>query len=500
MHARTHARMHARTHARPCKHARHLLPTHEHASDTLHAHTGARSPSLPPTLHPPTQALPAMSSQQQAPQQHPDPSTTLPALPTELLTTILAHATYPHHLRNALRCCKALHALKGSTELKAQWLAHQRPRTALLQAAGAGDEALLLRLLRGSGAQVAAGLAECDGAGNTPLHLCSAAGLAEGVAHLARVPGVDVNAENCIGSTPLHLAVEKGQVGVVQVLVEVASVNLCAQEPKLGYTALHLAVLSPSEHNESMVQLLCNVEESGVALGDFSDSMPLHWAVNKGAPYMVELLLCALGGAAVLTRREAGYGQNVLHIACLHGNARIAAMLLRHPEVIESVNVLSGEGHSALMVACIKGHSSCVQVLYEAAGDALVVNGVDGFGFTPLQLACNKSHAAVVRELLLRFGGRLDLNVIGASPEKMTPLLIVCKRDCSGIVHLLLKASTGLTGPVDVGIRNEDGECVWDVLRGRGKMGGKCRAVLALHGVVEPVGMDESDDEDEESD
>ena len=68
-------------------------------------------------------------------QQHPDPTTTLPALPNELLTTILAHTTDPRHLRNALSCCKALHALKDSTELKALWLARQRPRTALLQAA-----------------------------------------------------------------------------------------------------------------------------------------------------------------------------------------------------------------------------------------------------------------------------------------------------------------------------------------------------------------------------
>jgi len=93
-----------------------------------------------------------MSSEQEAPQQqHPDPphhhTTSLPALPNELLTAILAHATYPHHLGNALSCCKALHALKDSTELKAQSLARQRPRTALLQAAKAGDEALLLRLL-----------------------------------------------------------------------------------------------------------------------------------------------------------------------------------------------------------------------------------------------------------------------------------------------------------------------------------------------------------------
>jgi len=226
--------------------------------------------------------------------------------------------------------------------------------------------------------------------------------------------------------------------------------------------------------------------------------MPLHWAVNKGRPYMVELLLRAPGGAAALTHRGGMYGQNVLHIACLVGQAPIAAMLLRHSEMVESVNILCGEGYSALGHACIEGHSSCVQVLYEAAGDALVVNGVNGHGFTPLQLACNKSHTAVVKKLLLCFGSRLDLNVIGASPEKMTPLMIACNLDSPGIVQLLLEAPVGLTGPVDAGIRNQDGEGLWDVLRDRGEDGAACRAVLARHGVVEP--KDESDGEDENED
>jgi len=380
-----------------------------------------------------------------------------------------------------------LHALKDSTELKALWLARQRPRTALLQAAKAGDEALLLRLLRGSCAQVAAGVGKRDGSSNTPLHLCSAAGLAEGVAHLARVPGVDVNAKNGDGHTPLHVAVDKGQVSVVHVLVEVAGVDLCAQEPLKGFTALHSAVLRTSEHKESMVQLFCSVEGCGVAVVDNTGYMPLHWAVNKRMPYIVELLLCAPGGAAVLMHRgHAEYSWNVLHIACSLGQAPIAAMLLRHSEMVESVNVLCGEGSSALGYACMTGHPSCIKVLCEAAGDALVVNGVDGGGFTPLQLACSMADAAIVKMLLVCCGSRLDLNVIGASPHSMTPLMIACFNNYPVIVQHLLEAPAGLTGAVDAGIRNEDGEGVWDVLRKQGRDGAACRAVLARHGMVDP--------------
>jgi len=175
-----------------------------------------------------------------------------------------------------------------------------------------------------------------------------------------RVPGVDVNAENCIGSTPLHLAVSKGQVGMVQVLVEVAGVNLCAQEPRTLYTALHSAVLSISTHKRehSAAALQCGGEWSG-------NGRPIRLNASslghlQGKPYMVELLLRAPGGAAALTLGEGRYGRTALHIACHHGNAPIAAMLLRHPEVIEFLNALDDNGYSALGYACNQGRPKCI--------------------------------------------------------------------------------------------------------------------------------------------
>jgi len=89
-----------------------------------------------------------------------------------------------------------------------------------------------------------------------------------------------------------------------------------------------------------------------------------------------------------------------------------------------------------------------------------------------------------VKELILCFSSRLDLNAIGASPDKMTPLMIACNQG-------LLDAPAGLTGPVDAGIRNEEGVGVWDVLRDRGEGGAACRAVLARHGMFEPAHDDE---------
>lgn len=82
-----------------------------------------------------------------------------------------------------------------------------------------------------------------DAQRNTALHVAVREDSGKAVEALLKSPGVDVNAINQAGETPLMLAAIRGQLDLVKLLVERGALVNDA-----GWSALHYAAAGPNEH------------------------------------------------------------------------------------------------------------------------------------------------------------------------------------------------------------------------------------------------------------
>ena len=139
--------------------------------------------------------------------------------------------------------------------------------------------------------------------------------------HLAA--GVDVNAKNVDGWTPLHSATEKSRNEVAELLIaEGADVNAVADNNS-GYTPLH------SARNEEIVELFI-VNGANINAKDANEFTSLHYAAARGHKEVAELLITK--GADVNAKDD--LGKTPLDIANHPENpndvAEIADLLRKH--------------------------------------------------------------------------------------------------------------------------------------------------------------------------
>ena len=124
-----------------------------------------------------------------------------------------------------------------------------------------------------------------DSDGRTPLWHAAKNGDLEAVQRLVAVEGVDIDAADQYGHTPLHLASHKGHECVARVLLDNGA-NLDAAN-KNGQTPLHMASY---KGHESVVRLLLD-KGAKVGAADRAGNTPLHMASVQGHESVARLLL-----------------------------------------------------------------------------------------------------------------------------------------------------------------------------------------------------------------
>ncbi len=187
--------------------------------------------------------------------------------------------------------------------------------------------------------------------GRTALHMAASNGQAEIVSYICAVPGINVNVQDQLGFTPLHLAAyspvhDDQRVCVIKELLSVKNINpnlamdgaiLDVDEFRfLTTTALHLAVRG--NFNEAVDLLLAwrpkQEDETISNVGVRWDwgYTPLHLAIRGGRrvnPSILEALIRFINfnwpEAVNLTDLE---GRTPLHIAVMDSNYRAVQRLL----------------------------------------------------------------------------------------------------------------------------------------------------------------------------
>jgi ankyrin repeat protein len=225
----------------------------------------------------------------------------------------------------------------------------------------------------------------------TGVHLAAYFGVAEAVGALLQ-KGVETDAEDIYGRTPLSWAACYGHEAVVKLLLETGKVDLESKDTEYGQTPLSWAVRNG---HESVVKLLLETGKVDLESTGRSGQTPLSWAARYGNKAVVKLLLET--GKVDLESTDTKYCQTPLSWAAYNGHEAVVKLLLETGKVnLESTDTEYGQ--TPLLLAAYNGHAAVVKLLLETG--KVDLDSMDTvYGQTPLSWAAQNGHEAVVKLL-----------------------------------------------------------------------------------------------------
>lgn len=264
-----------------------------------------------------------------------------------------------------------------------------------------------------------------DGPATSRVHVAAMQG--RGMAEALAQDGWAKDMIDSIGKAPLHVAIDYGQVGDMQQLIDAgADVNI---QDRLGLTPL----ISAARYNNTDMMRRLLVAGGRIDQRDFDGMTLLHWAAYFRSVDAVRLILGSAKGRALAIAIEPDLGRRPLH------------------EVAFSL----GEGASPEAIG------ETARLLLDA--DPQGIEARDHDGDTPLFDALNQDNLPLVR-CLVQAGASLD----------------VCSSDGSNLLHhaggwssaatldFLLEGLQNSTGTnwqlshIDHQLRNKYGKTPWD--------------------------------------
>ncbi|UXX40865.1 ankyrin repeat domain-containing protein [Wolbachia endosymbiont of Oryzaephilus surinamensis] len=190
--------------------------------------------------------------------------------------------------------------------------------------------------------------------------------------------GANVNAKNSNGSTPLHLAAEKGILNIVEKLVEnKADVNA---KDYNGYTPLIVAL------NRDKLEIARFLTEKSAK----SSGIPLLQYVAANSPKKAMELF--INGDNVNTKDDDN--RVLLHYAAESNSDPAVEYLISKNATI---NAKSGSCWTPLHYAAKNNNSEVSRLLIQSGAE---VNSKSDLGFTPLHIAAREGNTGVVRFLI----------------------------------------------------------------------------------------------------
>ncbi|XP_014233513.2 ankyrin-3-like [Trichogramma pretiosum] len=233
---------------------------------------------------------------------------------------------------------------------------------------------------------------------------------------------VQVDAQDNEGRTPLHEAIDKGNIKLVEILLRRGARLNLADNKKI--TPLH-AICKRKNGDDGLLKRF--------------------FEINDELNQLVE----------VDAKNEEG--STPLHLALSHGCKKMNQLLLqRHADP----NLANAEGHTPLHVICQREEDDVdlVKMLFEMSdklNKPIQIDARDKFGCAPLHLALNGGHEQIA-EWLLRRGADINLaNVKGSTPLHM---ISAGKMDYADFLQTFFEISDEQRRPVKVDARDNEGK------------------------------------------
>ena len=281
--------------------------------------------------------------------------------------------------------------------------------TALMIAAELGHTEIARMLIKNR-----ANVNHVDNFGLSPLILAASNGHVELVQSLINY---GANFEQPCHSPPMDAvgqALIAGHNELVRFLTEFGTRNmdLVTYFDSVGSTALMIAI---RRGHLDVVRLLI---ETGMKT-DFTNPSFVSGLVFAAKTGQVDIVRFLIGQGAPIN-----YGSEALHVAAAHGHTEIVNLLLTFGADVHQADVWEW---SPLLYAAEKGHLDVCRLLIQHGAH---VDDVNGQGFTSLWLAIHNNHIDVVN-LLLQHGASLDL----ANHDGNTALSLAAKQGHIDIVR-----------------------------------------------------------------
>ncbi|XP_008206285.1 serine/threonine-protein phosphatase 6 regulatory ankyrin repeat subunit A [Nasonia vitripennis] len=272
--------------------------------------------------------------------------------------------------------------------------------------------------------------------GYTPLHFAVEHGNMR-VAKLLLQSGADVSLKNGDGATALHIAFLKSSICMVDLLLEAhqslepGSVNPSNQT---GLSHFHIAC---SQKNASIVQ---GFIERGADVNahvnfdtwDYCGFTPLHMAVHFRSSDTIGLLIKY---GANIAAKEAR-GSTPLHLAFENGYKKIVNLILSSAaQQNNPKNPVNQWSLSHFHIACVHNNLDMMKNFLEsgvAVDEAVHVEAHSFPGYTALHFAAEFERVEAA-ELLLKWNARVDIK----DCDGLTPLHVACQQNFSKISHLI---------------------------------------------------------------
>ncbi|VDI53467.1 Hypothetical predicted protein, partial [Mytilus galloprovincialis] len=271
---------------------------------------------------------------------------------------------------------------------------------------------------------------------NTPLIESVISGYSDLVRFQVVDVKCDVNKTDTFGRSPIYEASERGNLGIVKLLLEnyanISQCNAIKQSPLF---------VACKEGHTCIVELLIQ-HKADILQTDVNGWSPLFKACEGGYKDTVKLLLLNKADVCLCSRLN----ESPLYAACKGGHIDIVELLLQNKA---DVNQRDKDGMSPLLIASWRGDTYMVDLLLKSKA----VYRSNNYGFSPLYVACKEGYLQIVK-LLLKSNSQLSqcnlVNQCNGASE--SPLYVACKKGHTDVVKLLLQ------NKADVNQCNKDGE------------------------------------------
>ena len=268
--------------------------------------------------------------------------------------------------------------------------------------------------------------------GQTPLHRALVSlnlGDFPAVHHLL-ITNDSLNVADHDSNCALHIAVRKGDIKAVQLLVDCgADVNVL---DGYGQTPLHTAAAGWEGCLE-----LCSIllkHDAKIDVVDKDGYQPLHLACKRGRRDTSDLLLSS--GAKVNAPNKDG--RTPLHTAAggEEDCPELCSILLKHDAKID---VVDKDGYQPLHLACKRGRRDTSDLLLSSGAK---VNAPNKDGRTPLHTAAGgEEDCPELCSILLKHDAKIDV----VDKDGNQPLHLACKQRNAATAHLLVSHGADVT-------------------------------------------------------
>ena len=234
--------------------------------------------------------------------------------------------------------------------------------------------------------------------GFTALHVASQRGNVEIVQELLE-HNADINCQllSMGNATPLILAVQKKQKDVIEVLSKHPNINLQVEFANTGYDAMQIAISSSHDHDPVWLEIVKTLHEAGISILPplyiaedktivKTDSM--YIAISVFNPNMVALLL------------ELGYKNTIK----LEGGRQTVSPYSSLVAIIKLIKAAKNEAYVELLMT-----RDIIELL--AKSENVDINCLDPIGRTPIMIAFSLGAVGISSVINIIESGRCDINI-----------------------------------------------------------------------------------------